>query len=296
MSAAWQWFVAIVVVVSVIAHWVFLLATSKKTGAIAHGEDSTTGHVWDNDLEERNLPLPRWWLFVFHGTLIFAVLYMVLYPGSGIFAGTLGWSQVSQYEAEVAANEARYGEIFAAFAAKDIPALAQDEDAMSAGYNLFANNCAQCHGSDGRGAVSFPNLTDGAWLHGGEPEQILASINNGRIAAMPPWGAALGDEGVEQVVQHVLAISGQDHDASLASAGAQKYGMFCIACHGADGTGNVLLGAPNLTDEDWLYDPTEEAIRRAITQGLNNEMPGFQDKLGPERTKVLAAYVYGLSR
>ena len=296
LSFGWQMFVFVIVLGTFITHFVFLTWTSRFRSTDKPGQETTTGHVWDGDLAELNKPLPRWWLLLFHGTVVWGIFYLLLYPGSGIYEGMLGWSQEQRYEEAVAAAEARYAPIFDAYAAREVSDLINDNDALAAGTNLYANNCATCHGSDARGAVGFPNLTDDAWLWGGDPEQIVATLQNGRNGIMPPWGEVLGgDAEVDKVAHYVLSLSGRDHEPELAAAGAQKFGMFCAACHGPDGTGNMLLGAPDLTDDAWLYQPTLASIRHTINYGRDNKMPAFGEQLDDGRIKVLAAYVLSLS-
>lgn len=298
MSTGWQIFVFVIVLASFIAHFVFLHLTSRFKASEKHkvGGENTTGHRWDGDLQEFNNPLPRWWLGLFQLTVVFSIGYLILYPGSGIYDGTLNWSQTDQYEQQVAEADARYGEVFAGYVAQDLSAMKQDDDAMEAGLNIYGNECAQCHGSDARGAHGFPNLTDDAWLWGGSYEQITATLTNGRNGIMPPWGAALGGEpSVTQVAHYVRSLSGLEHDAAQATAGQQKYMLFCVACHGPDGGGNQLLGAPNLADGDWLYDASIATISDIINNGRNNQMPAFGEKLSDDQIKVLAAYVQQLS-
>lgn len=293
MSSSWSLYVIILTVVSIIATALLLRMTSRISSDELKKQD--TGHVWDGDLRELNNPLPRWWLISFYLTIIFAVLYLILYPGLGNFAGVLGWTSSGQYDTQIEQAEERYQPIFAAFAQRTIPELAQDGAALSAGYNLFVNECAQCHGSDAGGARSFPNLTDKAWLWGGAPEQIVTTITHGRQGVMPPWGAALGEQGVKEATQYVLQLGGLDHDATLASAGATRFQAFCAACHGAEGKGNPVLGAPDLTDQDWLHGSDAASIADTIENGRQNRMPAFQERLGDERIHVVAAYVYSLS-
>lgn len=293
MSSFWSLFVIVLTVVSLIATLLLLRLTSRMPKEELDQE--TTGHVWDGDLREYNNPLPRWWLGLFYLTIVFAVVYLVLYPGLGNFAGVLGWSSSDQYDAQIAQAEEQYQPIFAAFAEQDIPDLAQNGQALAAGYNLYVNECAQCHGSDARGARGFPNLTDDAWIWGGQPEQILTAIRHGRQGVMPPWGTPLGEQGVKEVTDYVLKLAGLDHTPALAEAGASKYQMFCVACHGADGKGNQALGAPNLTDDAWLYGSDPATIAETIINGRQNQMPAFTERLGDERIHVLAAYVYSLS-
>ena len=292
MSNFWGWFISILTVVSIVGCLWLIRWTAKK----APGEEDTTGHVWDGDLREFNNPLPRWWLWTFYLTIAFAVIYLVIYPGMGIFGGTSGWTQVGQYDREVATAEARYGELFARMAATDIETLSRDQDALRAGRNLFVNNCAMCHGSDGRGARSFPNLTDGEWMYGGDPSAIELSIMMGRNGVMPSWGPALGEDGVAQVTEHVLGLNGREHDADLATAGAEKFAMFCAACHGPEGKGNQALGAPDLTNDVWLHSGSREGIAQIVADGVSNRMPAQGEILGQDRVHVLTAYVYSLSQ
>ena len=167
---------------------------------------------------------------------------------------------------------------------------------MSAAHNIFGNNCAQCHGSDGRGAKGFPNLTNGDWQYGGDPETILASITNGRNGIMPAQAAILGsDEAVGDVTEYVLSLSGQEHSAERAARGQEKFAVVCAACHMPDGTGNQMLGAPNLTDDTWLYGGDIEDIKTTLYKGRNGQMPAFKDLLGDAKIHLLTAYVYSLS-
>jgi cytochrome c oxidase cbb3-type subunit 3 len=152
-----------------------------------------------------------------------------------------------------------------------------------------------CHGSDGRGATGFPNLADGDWQWGGSHEQIMATLKNGRMAAMPPFAAVLGEDGVKEVVAYVRQLSGLEADAQLAGAGEARFQMICMACHGMDGKGNQALGAPNLTDGTWLYGSDPETIEQGLRNGRNGQMPAFGETLTEERRKLLAAYVQGLS-
>lgn len=293
MSNAWSFYIIALTAAFIIATLMLLRMTSRVNKDEIDAE--TTGHVWDGDLREYNNPLPRWWLWLFYITIIFSVAYLVLYPGMGNFAGVLGWSSTEQYDQQIAQAEERYQPIFAAFAERPITDLAKDGAALSAGYNLYVNECAQCHGSDGRGAKGFPNLADNDWLWGGEPETIVTTLRHGRNGAMPPWGAALQEQGVNEVTQYVLKMGGLDHEPALAEAGGAKYQMFCVACHGVNGQGNPMLGAPNLTDDIWLHGSDEAAIADIITNGKQNQMPAFQDRLGEERIHVVAAYVHSLS-
>jgi cytochrome c oxidase cbb3-type subunit 3 len=167
---------------------------------------------------------------------------------------------------------------------------------LNIGRNLFLNNCATCHGSDGGGAPGFPNLADADWLWGGDPDIVVASIADGRTGIMPPWGEALGAGGVENVLAHVLSLQGRKLEAGDVKAGAAKFAELCAACHGADGKGNILLGAPNLTDAIWLHGGSLASVRHSIEKGRNGAMPAHTLRLGPTRIKLLAAYVLSLAR
>jgi cytochrome c oxidase cbb3-type subunit 3 len=214
----------------------------------------------------------------------------------GSFKGVLGWTEVGEYNNEVAAADAEFGPIFAQFEKTPIAELAANAAAMNAGERLFVNYCAVCHGSDARGATGFPNLRDNDWLYGGAPETIQTTIMNGRNGAMPAWEGPLGgEEGVNQVATYVMSLSGRDVDAKLAAAGKEKFDMFCVGCHMTDGTGNQALGAPNLTDNVWLYGGSPRTIKETIAKGRNGKMPAHSEFLGSAKSHILAAYVYSLS-
>ncbi|MDX5445590.1 MAG: c-type cytochrome, partial [Zoogloeaceae bacterium] len=170
------------------------------------------------------------------------------------------------------------------------------QKALQVGQRLFLNYCATCHGSDAHGSPGFPNLADGDWLYGGEPETIKASILDGRRGVMPGWQDALGDAGVDEVSAYVIQLSGRDADAAKADAGKARFEMMCVACHGTDGTGNKALGAPDLTDGTWLYGGSPGVIRQSIAAGRNGVMPAHRDFLGEHKAHLLAAYVYSLSK
>ena len=292
MSSGWSIFVVVLTIANILACFWLLRWTAKPRHAGEKiGGGSDTGHTWDGDLREYNNPLPKWWLWLFYITIVFALIYLAVFPGLGNFAGLKGWSQASQYEQERAAVEARAAQLLAPFATMTVPELASNAQAMATANNLFQNNCAQCHGSDGGGARGFPNLTDGDWQWGGDPDTIVQTIAAGRMGVMPPWGEVLGEEGVEQVIAYVQQLSGQQSDAARATAGATHFQTVCSACHGMDGKGNPLLGAPNLTDGTWLYGSDATSIREAVLKGRNNQMPAFEERLGEQRVRLLAAYV-----
>jgi cytochrome c oxidase cbb3-type subunit 3 len=197
--------------------------------------------------------------------------------------------------------EKRFGNVFAAFADTPIPQLVKDPDALRLGRNIFLNRCTTCHGSDGRGAKGFPNLADAAWLWGNSPEAVVATITNGRTGTMPALGPALGEQGVTEVIAYLRALpklSGAADPAALtpeAAAGQQRFMGLCVGCHGVDAKGNQILGAADLTDEDWLHGSTDADIRDVLMKGRSNQMPAQSDVLTPDRIRVLAAYVLSLS-
>mgnify|MGYP005994345285 CR=1 FL=1 len=290
----WPYFIAVVTIVGIVGCALLLWITSKMKVASSNG-DNTSGHVWDENIQEMNNPLPRWWVWLFIITIIFGFIYLALYPGLATYDGSKGWTQENQYEAEVAeANEA-LRPIYAKFVDMPIEELAALPVAQSIGERLYMNNCSQCHASDARGSRGFPNLTDNDWLHGGSPEKIQETITNGRNGMMPPMGAMIGsEEDIKSLANYVLSLSGSMHDAAKAGIGKEKFAA-CAACHGPDGQGNQALGAPNLTDNVWLHGAGEAAIIDRIKNGKVNQMPAQKDKLTPEQIKVLAAYIWGLS-
>jgi cytochrome c oxidase cbb3-type subunit 3 len=289
----WSLYVAGLTLVSILGCAVLLTMQHRKR--VPGQTVDTTGHEWDEDLAEYNNPLPKWWMWLFWITIVFALVYLALFPGLGSYTGTLKWTSTGQYQAEQESAEAQYGPLFRKYASMEITAIARDPQAKVMGERLFLTYCSQCHGSDARGAKGYPNLTDNDWLWGGEPETILATIMDGRNGVMPPLGAAVGGpEGVKELANYVLSLSGSTHDAKLAEAGKAKFAI-CAACHGAEGKGNPQMGAPNLTDKIWLHGGSLAAISEQIEKGRNNVMPAHRDFLGPERSRILAAYVWGLS-
>ena len=270
-----------------------LVWVSGKTKVMT-AADNTTGHVWDGDLREMNNPLPRWWVGLFIITCIFSLAYLYLYPGLGSYQGSLGWTQTGQFEKEVARGNEQTAPIYAAFAGKSTEELAKDQQAMAIGDRLFMNNCAQCHGSDARGGTGFPNLTDGRWNWGGTPEQIHATIAQGRTGIMTPMAAAVGSsDDVRNLANYVLSLSKSPHDSVRANLGRDKF-VACAACHGPDGKGNQALGAPDLTSGVFVHGPAVEAyIVNVINNGKTGVMPAWESKFTPEQLKVLTAYVWG---
>jgi cytochrome c oxidase cbb3-type subunit 3 len=292
-SNFWSLYVAGIALFGIVA-CLLLLYFSGKAKAMTDN-DNTTGHVWDGDLREMNNPLPRWWVGLFLITIVFALAYLVLYPGLGNSTGKLDWTSTGQYNDEVAKANQALEPLYAKYAGMAPQDVAKDPQAMAIGDRLFMNNCAQCHGSDARGSKGFPNLTDRDWLHGGSPEKINETLVKGRNGIMPPMAAAVGSpEDVRNLAHYVLSLSNGPHDSLRASLGKSKFGA-CAACHGSDGKGNQALGAPNLTDDIWLHGWGENAIVSMVTNGKTNQMPAQAGKLTEAQLHVLASYVWGLS-
>ena len=291
-SAFWDYYIGLISVASIVACAVFLKTQSVRRG----GETETTGHTWDEDLAEYNNPLPRWWSWLFYLTIVFSLIYLVLYPGLGSWRGALGWTQVKQLDDENARAQAAYGPLYDRFAALDVVALSKSPEALAVGQKLFLNQCAQCHASDGGGSRGFPSLADRDWLWGGEPQAIKASITDGRNGVMPPWGAVLGEQGVQDAAHYVMSLSGGAADSIRVARGRELFGKTCVACHGAQGKGNPALGAPDLTDKIWLHGSGEAAISESIARGRTSQMPAHKGQLSEAKIRLLTAYVLSLSK
>ncbi len=295
-SSGWSIFIALGTLLSLVACLVLLFIAARRRVASGAVDDNTTGHVWDEDLRELNNPLPRWWMWLFIITVLFAFIYLALYPGLGSFAGSLKWSGTGQYEAEQARARSTMAPLYARFATMNESELSRDSQAMGIGERLFINNCSTCHGSDARGSKGFPNLSDNDWLWGGSFATIQQSITEGRTGVMPPMAAAIGtSEDVRNVAHYVLSLSGSPHDNTSAQLGRSKF-TACAACHGIDGKGNPALGAPNLTDKIWLHGWGDQAVVALINGGKTNVMPAHGGRLSAEQIRVLAAYVWNLSQ
>ncbi len=303
MSTFWSGYIALLTLGTIVALFWLIFATRK--GESAGTTDKTMGHSFDG-IEEYDNPLPKWWFMLFIGTLLFGILYLVLYPGLGNWKGVLpgyenGWTQEKEWQREMDQAEQKYGPIFAKYASMSVEQLAQDEQALKMGSRLFANYCAICHGSDAKGSMGFPNLADHEWRWGGEPDAIKASILNGRIGAMPAWGQVIGEEGVANVAAYVRAeLAGlplpEGTQADLA-AGKAVFAQNCVACHGAAGEGMAMLGAPKLTNPaGWIYGSSLAQLQQTIRHGRNGQMPAQQQYLGNDKVHLLAAYVYSLSQ
>lgn len=292
MSNFWSTYIIAIVALNIVG-CAWLLMWTRKMDISDMPADGTTGHEYDG-IREYNNPLPRWWLILFWLTIAFSAVYLTLYPGLGKWKGALGWTSTGEHAAADKQYTEQYGKLYADLAQVPVEQLINDERAMKIGARLFANNCSVCHGTTARGAVGYPNLTDNDWLYGGTPDKIHETIMNGRNAAMPAWLGTLGEEGIDQVANYVMTLSGRKADATLAAAGKEKFAV-CAACHGADGKGNQMMGAPNLTDDIWLYGGSEAAIKKTLREGRAGKMPAQKEALGAERVHLLTAYVYSLS-
>lgn len=294
MTTGWSLYVISLVVLNILATTWLLWWTARKRKSDSKDAE-TTGHVWDGDITEYNKPLPKWWINLFYLTIIYSIGYLVWYPGMGNFAGTSGWSSAKEHDAAKAEADKQLAVAFGRFDGMPIDEIARDEEALAFGSRLFANHCAMCHGSDARGGRGFPNLTDADWQWGGTPEDITTTLLHGRQAAMPPLGAVLGgDVGITEVAAYVQSLSGMKADPALAAAGQARFAV-CAACHGPDGKGNPALGAPNLTDDTWLYGNDFATLREGILNGRNGMMPAHAPIIGETRSRIVAAYVWSLT-
>ena len=319
MTTFWSLWIIVITVGTLVGCAILLTWCAKDKMGVEEGEDM--GHEYDG-IRELNNPLPKWWTYLFVSTFVFAAVYLALFPGLGNFKGFLNWQssdqtvrtleeskeaiaraqenkQLNQYAKELDDADAYFGEAFRALAhnadgLRPIPEIAQDPEAIKVGQRLFLQNCSQCHGSDARGQTGFPNLTDNAWLYGGEPAAIVTTIMQGRIGQMPAWKDALGEQGVQEVVSYTLSLSGRKVNAREAEAGKARF-VVCAACHGTDGKGNPAVGAPDLTDQTWLFGDSRAAVTETVMNGRSGVMPAWKDILGEDKVQLVAAYVWSLS-
>ena len=295
INGFWGYYVAFVVLAG-IAWCLWLIFSQRKWLKPQPGKVEDTGHVWDGDLREMNNPVPRWWTMMYVIMCLFGLGYLVLYPGLGAFQGSLAYTSAQEIKQDQAALDATVKPIYARFANMDIPKIAADPEAHLIGERLFLNNCAQCHGSDAKGSTSFPNLVEGDSIYGRQPEVLLATITQGRNGVMPALGAAIDAGTAGDIAQYVRSLSGLAHDQIRIVRGKREYMNACAACHGAEGKGNKALGAPNLTDDVWLYGSSEATIVHGILNGRNNRMPAQEQTLTSDQIRLVAAWVWGLSK
>lgn len=320
MTSFWSIWITVLTIVVIAGCFILLRFVSKNTTGVEEGE--SMGHSFDG-IEELNNPLPKWWSYMFYLTIVFGVIYLALYPGLGNYKGLLGWSSSNQsigtehgikadslaaielatkegrwvqYDQEVERADAIFGPIFKAYAETPLEELVKNKEALKVGGRLFLQNCSQCHGSDARGGKGFPNLTDDDWLYGGELATIKTTLMNGRHGMMPPKGGLpIEDSEIKGLAEYVTKLAGRKHDEALAAQGQGSFMKGCFACHGMDAKGNKFMGAPNLTDNIWLYGGSRGMIEYSIKNGRSGVMPAWKDVLGEEKVHVITAYVYSLS-
>lgn len=292
MTTGWSIYIIVLVFGNLIGVMWLLFATSSKKGNNG-SEVESTGHEWDG-ISELNHPLPKWWFNLFVITSIFAVIYMYLYPALGNYEGSLGWTQLNQLETQMDQNRAERADFFKQFEGMNTEELQANTAAMNTASRLFANNCAMCHGSDGQGSKGFPNLSDDDWLYGNSTESIQHSILFGRQGVMPAYGEILPDDQRSALTQYVLSLSNQATEPSKVTEGKAVFDIQCVACHGVDGKGNQMLGAPNLTDNTWLYGGMLRDIEATLKNGRSGKMPAHQHLFSEQEAKVLSAYVLSL--
>jgi cytochrome c oxidase cbb3-type subunit 3 len=294
MTDGWSIWIILIVAINIGGSAWLLWWTAKRRPGDPPAD--ATSHHWDGDLTEYNKPLPMWWINLFWLTIVFALAYLAWFPGLGNFAGAGGWSSRKQLALETAQADKVLAASFTGLAGTPLETLAGDAHATATGKRIFLANCAMCHGSDARGGKGFPDLTDDSWQWGGAPNQVLATVLDGRHAQMPPLAAALGSEStITATAVYVQGLSGQPVSQALAKPGRATFDGLCAACHGPAGKGNPQLGAPDLTDDYWLYGDSFDAITDAIRNGHGGQMPAHRAILGENRAKLVAAYVYSLS-
>ncbi|HWK69904.1 cytochrome-c oxidase, cbb3-type subunit III [Pollutimonas sp. M17] len=294
VSSFWSYFIAIIAIGGIVfCLWLLFTQRAWLKKTVPQVED--TGHVWDGDLTELNTPVPRWWTVFYIGLCVIALGMLFLYPGLGSYEGTLGYTAARQVKAQQEAMNEQIRPVYARYKEMPITEVAHDEQAREIGQRLFLNNCAQCHGSDARGSGNFPNLADGDWLYGGAPEQILQTITKGRHGMMPAWKSSIKPAEAADIAQYVRSLSGLASDPLRVVPGKRGFETFCVACHGVEGKGNTALGAPNLTDNVWLYGSSEASIVDTILNGRENRMPAQEGILTEDQIRMLTAWVWGLS-
>ena len=255
------------------------------------GGEGNEHEVWDETLREGAKPAPIWWFWFILGLMAVSVIYVMLYPALGRYRGALNWSQESQIAERYTGYEARFGPERQRILEQASATLAADESLMRSAARVFNNHCSSCHGRNATGqAGHFPDLTDDSWQWGGGEEQIAETIRAGREGVMPGWLAAVGDKGVRQLADHVMALAAGT-TTTTSVQGARLYQQFCIACHGADGAGNPLLGAPALNDQIWTYGSERGEVIESIANGRNGTMPSFAGRLDDTQIKLLTAWL-----
>lgn len=252
---------------------------------------------WDENLREGNASPPKWWFMTLFGFLIFSAAYIVLYPGLGDNTGILGWQQRAQLQEGLAYYKERTAETHARWQTAPLAQLRQDASAMASARRLYANNCAACHGDDGRGQAGlFPNLMDAEWHWGSSEEAILHSIRHGRVAAMPAWAAVLGEDGIAAMTDFLLEFNQTGQVSERHQSAHQQFIANCAACHGQQGEGNPALGSPRLKNHIWQYNDAgniRDSITKTLRDGRGGVMPAQNGRLTDGQIRLLAAWLMG---
>ena len=298
MTTAWSWYVIALMTLEIVGCVWLLWWTSRRRPGDPRPED--TSHVWDGNITEYNKPLPRWWINLFYITIVFSLGYVFWFGGLGTYSGYGKWSSQREHAQDKRKSDAKLATTFRRYDGKPLSVLARDPKALELGRSIFSNTCATCHGSSAQGARGYPDLTDDIWHWGGSPERVLETVLDGRDGVMPEWGPVLtgigGEHAVLSVSSYVRSLSREDTvDDYFAARGKHLYDGVCVACHGADGKGNQELGAPDLTDDYWLYGDSTEALAETISKGRHGVMPAHRALLGETRARLAAAYVWSLS-
>ncbi len=288
MSTFWNAWICIQVIVFLgIISWVlYSNFVASHDGSDKHREGETFDGV-----EEGYAPIPMWWAMAMLFTILFSIGYLAFYPGMGSYKGFLNWTSEEELAQDRAFHAKKTQSILATYQQVAIEDLAQDAEAMKLGRRIYQNNCMACHGRNAKGSLFFPDLSDDDWLYGGTPEAIKTSITEGRRGVMPPWKGVLQAEQVESLA----AFLSKEKSREESEVGLASYNTFCIACHGVNMEGNPLLGAPDLSDDIWLYGGDKSQIIESIVKGRAGHMPAQKNLLSENKIHLLTAYVYSLN-
>jgi cytochrome c oxidase cbb3-type subunit 3 len=295
MSTFWSaWIMFLVVLNLGITLFLFVWGTRVE---IPTEPDGTSGHVWAHGvLREGVRRLPLWWVLLSGAMFVVGFAYLALYPGFGRYAGALGWTAHGELARDSARNRAKLDPVLERLAHGTVEDIASDPEARRLGARLFVDNCAACHGREGKGnpLLGAPNLVDDDWLYGGDGKTLLASILDGRHGTMPPFGGSFDAPAIENLAHYVRSLSGAPHSPTHAAAGKPLFGV-CAACHGPAGKGNPLLGAPNLTDATWLYGGDLATLEDTIRNGRGGTMPAWRSRLDESDARLIASWIHAQS-